>query len=129
MGVTSIISRSMVNEGIGDSTSLSVARTVGVVESAMTLNVPSDFTTLQDAMDWIEARILLAEVTIQIADGTYNVGTEHILNHPNYVLVSIIGNETTPANVTFNCSGADNGFRIEGCLLRALKGIKITIEN
>jgi len=129
MGVTSIINRGLINEGIGDSTAQSVARTTGVVESAMTLNVPSDFTTLQDAMDWIEARVLLAEVTIQIADGTYNMasGEYHHFQHPNYALVNIIGNTSTPSNVTFNCSGDNPKFYVnKGTVLRSLQGIKIS---
>jgi len=129
MGVTSLINRSMVNEGIGDSTSQSIARTVGVVESAMTLNVGSgqEFTTLQEALDWVEARVLLAEVTIQIADGTYNMasGVGHWFQHPNYQLVTIIGNTTTPANVTFNFSGGAHCFRINGSYLKYLGGLKI----
>ena len=129
MAVTSLINRNMVNEGIGDSTSQGVARTVGVVESAMTLNVGSgqEFTTLQEALDWVEARVLLAEVTIQIADGTYNMASGEYFNfeHPNYSMVNIIGNETTPANVTFNFTSVIIGFRVGGVTLRKLAGIKV----
>jgi len=129
MAISSIVNRGMVNEGIADATALATARTVGVVESAMTLNVGSgqDFTTLQEAMDWIEARILLAPVTIQIADGTYNMasGVGFSFRHPNYQLVSIFGNQGTPSNVTFNFSGSVSNFHIRNCRLRQLQGIKI----
>ena len=127
MAVTSIVNRGMVNEGIADATALATARTVGVVESEMTLNVPSDFSTLQDAMDWIEARILVSSVTIQIADGTYNLGeTRHWFEHPNYLLVSIMGNTTTPSNVTMNFTGSYAAFRINGCALRRIEGLKLS---
>jgi len=128
MGITSIVGLSMVNEGIGDSTSLSVARTTGVVKYPITLNVPSDFSTLQDAMNWIEEKVLLAEVTIQIADGTYNhsSGVGHRFDHPNYRLVNIVGNTSTPSNVTFNFSGSAQAFRVNACTLKSLKGIKLS---
>ena len=124
MAVSSIINRQMVN--VGDSTS-SIARVVGVVESSMTLNVPSDFSTLQEAMNWIEARILLDTVTIKIADGTYNTG-QHTIRHNNYLMVDIIGNTSNPSNVTFNSSGG-SGFYIEGCPLKSLQGVKVVCSS
>jgi len=125
MAVSSIINRQMVN--VSDSTTTAIARTVGVVESPMTLNVPSsDFPTIQSAMDWIEARILLATVTIQIADGTYNLTSRLSFNHPNYMLVSIDGNQENPSNVVLNFSGDSNPlFYIRNCGLRLIRGIKI----
>jgi len=41
MAVSSIVNRGMVNEGIADATALDTARTIGVVEEPMTLEVPS----------------------------------------------------------------------------------------
>jgi len=131
MSVTSIVMKNQTNFGGGDATATSVAHTTGVVESPMTLNVGSgqEYTTLQEALDWIEARVLLAEVTIQIADGTYNhsSGEYYHLQHPNYALVNIIGNTSTPSNVTMNFSGANAKFYVnKGTVLRSLQGIKIS---
>jgi len=127
MAISSIVNRGMVNEGIADATALATARTVGVVESAMTLNIPSDFATLQEAMDWIEARVLLAEVTIQFANGTYNATSSHIFKHNNYAMVNIIGDVDTPSNVTINST--TNGLYLQGCQLRSVKGIKISCTS
>jgi len=126
MAVTSIVMKNQTNFGGGDATATSVAHTIGVVESPMTLYVGSgqDFSTLQEAMDWVEARVLLAETTIQIVDGTYNFSSTNSLTHPNYSMVNIVGNTATPSNVVFNLSGVIYGIFVNGTQLKSLQGIK-----
>jgi len=121
MAVTSIVMKNQTNFGAGDSTA-----------STSIINVPSDFSTLQEALNYVESKPLWQPLTIQIADGTYNVpsGESFVLQHPNYQLVSINGNTTTPSNVTFNFSGSVSGaFYLRATILKALKGIKINCAS
>jgi len=116
MAISSIITKSQTNFGAGDSTA-----------STSIINVPSDFPTLQEALDYVESKPLWRPLIIQIADGTYNhaSGVGYTLRHPNYQIVTIQGNTTTPSNVTFNFSGSSSSFYLTGTILQALKGIKI----
>ena len=127
MAITSIVNRGMVNEGIADATALATARTVGVVEEAMTINVGSggDFATIQEALDWVEARVILADVLIQVADGTYTTSSGYDVSHPNYANVRIRGNYSTPANCVIN-TGSANVFTVHKGTLKAIYGFKFT---
>lgn len=73
-----------------------------------TLNVPSVYATIQAALDYIEDKTISAgsTVTIQVADGTYNLSAGLTINHPQGSLIRLVGNETTPANVVLSVAGA-----------------------
>ncbi|MDT6993225.1 right-handed parallel beta-helix repeat-containing protein [Burkholderia cenocepacia] len=65
----------------------------------VTLNVPSAFATLQGALSAIAGWIINGTVTIQIADGSYSIGSTISLNHPFGANIQIVGNAASPDNV------------------------------
>jgi hypothetical protein len=107
-------------------------------ESNTTINVPSDISTIQGALNIIGNIIDDVYVTIKVADGTYGITSGINVNHPCGLNIKLIGNETTASNCvlqvtgmpTFNmisCSNGNafgyiNGFRINATT-------KATISN
>jgi hypothetical protein len=73
----------------------------------VTLNVPAEYTTIQDAFDFLANKSIVAgtTVTIKVADGTYTLATGINGNHPQGSQIRLIGNETTPANCVITVSG------------------------
>lgn len=66
-----------------------------------TVSVPSQVPSISGALKYLSEAVIAADVTIQVADGTYNLGAGQLdLNHPFGGRISLIGNTTTPANVT-----------------------------
>lgn len=68
-----------------------------------TLTVPAEFTTITLALEYLEGATIAedATVTISVADGVYNLTTTQLaLNHPYGHRIQLIGNTTTPANVS-----------------------------
>lgn len=82
------------------------------ISQSTTLNVPSQYATIQAALNSLASKTIAsgATVTIQIADGTYSVSPLTIA-HQSGANIRIIGNCTTPANVTLNFAGT-NGFYV-----------------
>lgn len=102
----------------------------GLISQSLTLNVPSQFTTIQDAFTYLSKYTIVrdAVVTIKVANGTYTLTGSINLNHPQGFQIQLIGNTTTPTScvltvtdsATFDaivCSGGNrfgllNGFHI-----------------
>jgi hypothetical protein len=100
------------------------------------LSVPSQYATIQSALDFLRTKKLQPGTTakIQVADGLYVVTSAINANHPNGSQIQIIGNEGTPANCILqivgnpsfdvfsvtngNVLGKLNGFRIN-CTVKA----------
>lgn len=84
------------------------------VVNAVTLPVPSVFPTLQSAVTWAENKKICNEgfVTIQVADGTYNLSQIECHFPLGKDRVQIIGNQAAPANciLNFNNTGGACGF-------------------
>jgi hypothetical protein len=103
------------------------------VNSSLTLNVPSRFADIPAAFTFIKnARIKYGQfITIQVADGTYNYGTTQVnLSHPFGSQIKLLGNTTTPANVTINSSLAASGngglfYLTDGNTLGLMDGFKL----
>jgi len=79
--------------------------------TSVTLNVPSQFSTITAALTAIQNWQIYGSVTIQVADGTYSVPGQVTLSHPFGENIHIIGDTTTPANCILNFSGT-NGFYV-----------------
>lgn len=77
---------------------------VGRVATNTTISVPSDYATIQLALDSLAGRYIerTATVTIQVADGTHTVTAPIYVSHPQGERIVIQGNATTPANCTLN---------------------------
>lgn len=60
----------------------------------VTLSVPADFSSISSAWDSIAEWSIAStgRVVIQVADGTYNISTTLVLNHPFGSRISILGN-------------------------------------
>lgn len=68
----------------------------GMIGDNLTIFVPSQFPETADAMDWLRAKTISneASVTIKVADGFNPATRSTILNHPQGIRISIIGNQT-----------------------------------
>lgn len=104
----------------------------GDITADLTIYVGSGevFTTLAQAIQYLKDRRIRGnfQVTIQVADGTYNSMSQIYWDHPDGAQVSILGNVTTPANVVLNFDATNNlsGFYIAGgCALKLINGFKI----
>ena len=98
-----------------------------------TINVPSDFATIQEAVDSLaQSRISNdVTVTIKVADGTYTLTSSIVANHPYGDRIRIIGNETTPDNCIITVSGAPtfDAFVVSvGHTLGYLNGFYFTLD-
>jgi len=117
---------------------------VEYVNTAVTLNVPADFSTVQDALDSLSMTLFgpSGSATITVANGTYTLTDTIICNHPQGNMITIdganpsttlrtdfVGTESTDEtmlradfNVIFETSGfdafelGDNGINISDCL-------------
>ena len=74
----------------------------------LTLNVPSEYATIQAAFDYLAGKTIAAGTAVQIkvADGTYTLSSGINANHPQGSQIRLIGNETTPDNCVITVSGA-----------------------
>lgn len=87
-----------------------------VIKQNTTLEVPSQYATIIDAMNYLSG-FLIAEgvqVTINVAAGTYNHGLLPIPGHPDGRRIEAIGpalGGAVPAEVDFAVSGATDGDR------------------
>jgi len=81
-----------------------------IISANTTLNVPSQFSTIQAACNYLGTVVINtnASVTIQVANGTYSWSNIECAV-PQGDQVSIIGNTTTPASVVINVNNANNG--------------------
>lgn len=87
--------------------------------STLTLNVPAQVSTIEGAMNAVRNWIVRGTLTIQVADGTYHPASTISLNHPYGFNCQIIGDKTTPGNVsvvganppTFDLFSLSNGYQ------------------
>lgn len=114
-----------------DNPDLGASMIGGIIAKSMTINVPAQHSTIQDAMEYLRGFTIArgAIVTIKVADGEYTVTSPTSLNHPEGDRLRLIGNQSNPlacvikasANSNFDalvCSGAHvfgfiDGFYIE----------------
>lgn len=89
--------------------------------------MPAQFANLQLALDYLADKRIAdtAEVTIQIADGTYTMTKSLVILHPDANKILIQGNDTTPGNVVLNFPTTGDGILVRGVFLRWLSGMKI----
>lgn len=95
------------------------ANTDSMILVNTTLTVPGQFSTIQGALASLANKRLGAgvTVTIQVADGTYNLASGINLNHPDGDRIRLLGNQTTPDNCvlmgtnppTFSALSCTNG--------------------
>lgn len=67
-------------------------------ETNITINVPSEYATIQAALNSIATKVIPNNVTItiKVADGTHTPPAGTLLNHPFGDRIRLIGNETNP---------------------------------
>ena len=104
---------------------------LNVIVSNITLNVPSSYATISDAISAIASKTIqnTAVVTIKVADGIYVWDSNQNLNHENGDRIEIIGNQTVPTNVTITTTSAptfDMFSVTDGHKIRLLDGVYIT---
>ena len=104
---------------------------LNVIVSDITLNVPSSYATISAAISAIAGKTIqnTAVVTIKVADGNYVWNSNQNLNHENGDRIEIIGNQTTPTNVTITTTSAptfDMFSVTDGHKIRLLDGMYIT---
>lgn len=104
---------------------------LNVIVSNITLNVPSSYATISDAISAIASKTIqnTAVVTIKVADGNYVWDSNQNLNHENGDRIEIIGNQTVPTNVTITTTSAptfDMFSVTDGHKIRLLDGMYIT---
>ncbi|MCA8068545.1 hypothetical protein [Burkholderia vietnamiensis] len=76
------------------------------VGESVTLNVPTQFTTIPAALSAIAGWVIHGSVTIKVADGSYSL-SNIVLNHPYGNNCHLIGNVTTPANCVLSFNSSD----------------------
>ena len=103
--------------GTGANTAAGALTALGaapIISTNTTLNVPSQYSTVQAALDSLVGVTFAPGVivTIKIADGSYS-WSDISSTHPQGSAINIIGDQTTPANVviTYDASNAKNGFK------------------
>ncbi len=98
-----------------------------LITSTVDLLVPSQFPTVAAALASLNGRRIAppALVRVRLADGTYpQAGTLNV-GHPDGESIQIIGNVTTPANVTLSFSNANGVVLAEGMSLGWLDGVRV----
>jgi len=94
----------------------------------ITVGAGQQFNTLQEAWDSLIGAIILAPVTISIADGTYNQSIITLSKQPFSQFIRIEGNLGSPANVVFNFTpsgGVSEGMICDGVVGLQLAGFKL----
>lgn len=79
-----------------------------IIDQDITLNVPTDYTDINMALDYLNDKIIMpnAKVTIKVSDGVYNYSTPIAIEHSDGLNIQIIGNISSPSLVVLNCSGS-----------------------
>jgi hypothetical protein len=106
--------------------------TGGRITANITINVPSDYSTIQSALTALSGREISesAEVTIQIADGTYTINSPLILPRSVGKNLKILGNLSSPSSVVLSFPSGTNGFQMEWSQsLRWINGMTIDGVN
>ncbi len=82
----------------------------GIIAKSLTINVPSQYATIQAAMDYLRGYTIArgVTVTIKVADGVYAYTSSVSLNHPDGEKIRLIGNAANPTACTLQTDGASN---------------------
>lgn len=105
------------------------------IASDITLNVPADYATVNDAWAFLKTKRISrnAVVTIKIADGTYSPSTlPPNINHSDGSNIRIIGNQTDGTKVKFSVSGMPDrdGFLVtDGYQINYIDGIWMSADT
>jgi len=93
----------------------------------VTLSVPSQYPTIQDAFTYLATKRINSGTTvkIQVADGTHVYPQAVYINHPDGSNIEILGNQTTPANCVLSFSNSDGFYLAQGFCLKKLNGFRI----
>ena len=100
---------------------------VGTIVEDATIQVPSDFPSIQDSLAYLSDKSIAAGiyVTIQVADGAYSSSCIEI-DHPFGSQLYIIGNTNNPAACSISFTTSQDGFRIQNShSLGKLNGFKL----
>lgn len=81
-----------------------------IISENRVINVPADFDTIADAMDYLSKYRIsnFAQVVINVAAGTYNHGTKVISGHPDGLRVKVLGPALPSGMVT------ESNFQVTG---------------
>lgn len=102
------------------------------VDLYVNIPVPGLFPTIQDAVDWFDSREGFGPdgfVSINLSDGAYSISQVTVRSPLGANFLQILGNTTTPANVTINADMTNNqsAFYIsEGAGISNINGMTIT---
>lgn len=100
----------------------------GTITSDVTLSVPSDFSDINAALDYLNNKSIAADVTvtIQVADGTYNNYDTIDMTHVDGDQIKILGNTIYPSNCTINFKTGVSGVTVtNGKTLSLIDGFKL----
>ncbi|MCG8550339.1 MAG: hypothetical protein MI799_08055 [Desulfobacterales bacterium] len=99
----------------------------GNITSDVTLNVPADFSTINDAISYLNDKRIKTGVslTIQVADGSYQYDETITVNHVDGDKISILGNISDPSLCTLYFNGVSGLTVSYGNKLRLFDGFKI----
>jgi len=100
----------------------------GTILNDVTLNVPSDYGTIQEALDCISDKVIAdgATVTIQVANGTYNSYQTINVSHANGDKIQILGDTVDPSNVVLNFATGTRGLTVsDGNTLGLINGFTL----
>lgn len=88
----------LISDGLGDFVNVQNYGTTSGI-GTITLSVPSQYATIQAALASLANKRIIpgSTVTIQVADGTYNLTSGINLNHPDGISIQLIGNTSNPA--------------------------------
>lgn len=102
----------------------------GQIYANHTFNVPSEFSTINNALDYLADKTFAegVTVTIQVANGTYTGLGEILVSHPQGDQIKILGNTTTPSSCSLTFTG--DGFKVtNGHSIGLLDGFTIIGNN
>lgn len=71
-------------------------------------------------------------VTLSVADGTYEYSTTQAIDHPDGKSIELIGNETTPANVSIETTAGDSSvptLNLDTVTVGKIAGLTITKDD
>jgi hypothetical protein len=118
---------------------VAISNYISIINQNLTLNVAttgndttgdgsagSPFASINGALNWLKNKMINTDVyvTIQLADGTYNNLDNITHSHPSSN-IQIVGNETTPSNVTLNFNEAQYGITAKDFTRITVKGVKL----
>jgi len=97
-----------------------------IIEASITRNIPGDFSTLTEAMRWIDKFHIGhdAVVTFQLADGHHVFETTFALGHRDGGRIHILGNLTDPTLVVLGFPNG-GGLFVESTELGLINGVTI----